>query len=340
VRGKRRRILQVMDRKYKTKSAIPAIVRSATLIVAEEGSAPPAPPRTLRQAAVVACRSSSHNVERSLKCMNTHRMTERHVWVGPILLTWCACAPAWADSGPDLAQLVQNPIAKVISLPFQNNLNFGVGPDHDPQNLLNIQPVLPFQLGRDWNLITRTIIPVDYQPPALSGGSDFGGIGDISLALYFSPARPTHGVIWGVGPALVFPSANHQTLGQGKFSTGISAVALTVQGHWLMGTLVTEVASVSGVSYRRNVNQMLVQPFINYNFPRGWYLTSSPIVTANWRAPRGQQWMVPVGGGGGRAFRVGKQALNAQIQAFDDVTHPRGSGNWTLRAQFQLLFPK
>jgi hypothetical protein len=250
------------------------------------------------------------------------------------------CGPACADGGPDLAQLVQNPIAKVISVPFQNNLNFGVGPDHDPQDVMNIQPVLPIQINEDWNVISRTIIPVDYQPPSSPGGSAVGGVGDINLALYFSPARTSSSLIWGIGPALIFPSANHAVLGQGKFSAGISAVALTIQGPWLVGALVTQVASVSGLAYRRDVSQMLMQPFINYNFPRGWYLTSSPILTANWKAPGSQQWTVPVGAGGGRAFRLGKQAMNAQLQAFDDVTHPRGTGNWTLRVQFQLLFPK
>jgi hypothetical protein len=270
----------------------------------------------------------------------THKTMPATVLGVATLFVTCHSRLARADDGPDLAKLVQNPIAKVISLPFQNNLTFGVGPDHDPQDVLNIQPVLPVQISKNWNVITRTIIPVDYQPPALPGGSSVGGLGDISLALYFSPALPTHGVIWGVGPAFIFPSASHRVLGQGKFNTGISAVALTIQGRWLVGALVTEVASVSGISYRRQVNQTLVQPFMNYNFPRGWYLTSSPIIAANWKAPGSQQWTVPVGAGGGRAFRVGKQALNAQLQAFDNVEHPHLAGNWTLRAQFQLLFPK
>jgi hypothetical protein len=261
------------------------------------------------------------------------------VWGAGMLIVF-GCGQTCADENQDLAQLVQNPIAKVISVPFQNNLTFGVGPDHDPQNVLNIQPVLPFQINSDWNVITRTIIPVDYQPPLSPEGSGLGGVGDISLALYFSPARTSSALIWGVGPAFVLPSANHEELGQGKFSTGLSAVALSIQGPWLVGALVTEVASVSGVSYRGNVSQMLVQPFINYNFPRGWYLTSSPIITANWKAPGSQHWTVPVGAGGGRAFRIGKQAMNTQVQAFDNIEHPHNGGNWTLRVQFQLLFPK
>ena len=250
------------------------------------------------------------------------------------------CSRSYADDAPDLAKLVQNPIAKVISLPFQDNLTFGVGPDHDPQNVLNIQPVLPLRLNDDWNVITRTIIPVVYEPALAPGAGATGGLGDTSLALYFSPARPYRSIIWGIGPAFSFATATRGELGQQKLSAGVSAVALTIQGPWLAGALVTEVASISGVAYRENVNQMLVQPFINYNFPRGWYLTSSPIITANWKAAGSQQWSVPIGGGAGRAFRVGKQALNASIQAFDSVERPHEAGNWILRTQFQLLFPK
>jgi hypothetical protein len=115
---------------------------------------------------------------------------------------------------------------------------------------------------------------------------------------------------------------------------------LTIRGHWLVGALATDVASVGGVSYRQSVHQMLVQPFINYNFPRGWYLTSSPIITANWEEPGSQQWTVPIGGGAGRTFHLGQQAMSAQVQAFGNVVRPREAGNWTLRAQVQLLFPK
>jgi hypothetical protein len=271
---------------------------------------------------------------------STNTAAAAAAWMVAFFATASYCSRSYAQDAPDLAKLVQNPIAKVISLPLQNNLTFGVRPDHDPQNVLNIQPVLPLRLNADWNLITRTIIPVIYEPALAPGAGTTGGLGDTSLALYFSPARPYHSVIWGVGPAFSFATATHRELGQQKLSAGVSAVALTIQGPWLAGALVTEVASVSGVTYRKNVNQMLVQPFINYNFPRGWYLTSSPIITANWEAAGSQQWTVPIGGGGGRAFRIGKQALNASLQAFGNVARPQEAGNWTLRAQFQLLFPK
>src|SRR5580658_8203971 len=119
----------------------------------------------------------------------TQLMKSRLVYGLRLLLAGVGFGVAHADDAPDLAQLVQNPVASVISLPFQNNLNFGVGPQKDPQDVLDIQPVLPFQISNDWNVITRTIIPVVYQPPASSPGSGLGGIGDINLALYFSPAR-------------------------------------------------------------------------------------------------------------------------------------------------------
>ena len=268
--------------------------------------------------------------------------TKNWCWNGAAIgLTVASCLPsmARADDAPELAQLVQNPIAKVISVPFQNNLTFGVGPQSDAQDVLNIQPVLPFNVGSDWNLIARAIIPVIHEPTLGPGFESTNGLGDASLALYLSPSHPD-GIIYGIGPAFTFSTASSRQLGQGKYDAGLSAVALTIRGPWLVGALVTDVASFAGPSDRRNAHQMLVQPFVNYNFAGGWYLTGSPIITANWEAASGQKWTVPLGGGGGRAFRLGKQAMNFQVQAFNLVERPHYAGDWILRAQFQLLFPK
>jgi hypothetical protein len=215
-----------------------------------------------------------------------------------------------------------------------------VGARDDALNVLDIQPVVPFRVSPDWNVITRTIIPVVHEPAFTPEMGSTDGIGDVSLAAYLSPAKTSTALIWGVGPAVTFPSASNQVLGQGKVSAGLSAVALTIQGHWLMGALVTDGASVAGESDRRGVHQMLVQPFVNYNLPRGWYLTSSPIITSNWQARSGQQWTVPLGGGAGRIVRLGKQAISTYVQAFGNATAPHAAGRWTLRVQVQLLFPK
>lgn len=240
----------------------------------------------------------------------------------------------------EMAKAAQNPVADLISLPFQNNTNFGFGPDDDIQNVLNIQPVIPFHLSENWNLITRTIVPLINQPEVVQGTGDEFGLGDINFTAFFSPKNPTKGIIWGAGPIFAFPTATDEKLGSEKWSLGPSAVALTIQGPWLFGALINNVWSFAGDDDRDDVNAMLVQPFVNYNLPNGWYLVSSPIITANWEAASGNTWLVPLGGGVGKIFRIGNQPVNAQIQAFYNVEKPELVGDWTLRFQLQLLFPK
>ena len=195
-------------------------------------------------------------------------------------------------------------------------------------------------LSPNWNLITRTIIPVLDEPALAPGIGGVSGLGDAQLSLYLSPSHATDGVIWGVGPSLSFPTATDRSLGAGKYSLGVSTALLTIRGPWLLGCLITDVASVAGEEDRKNVHQFLTQPFIDYNFLHGWYLASSPIVTADWKAPSGNKWTVPMGGGGGKILRVGRQAINAYVQVFDNVVRPHDAGNWTLRLQIQLLLPR
>ena len=246
---------------------------------------------------------------------------------------------ARAEDQAALAQAAQNPVANMISLPLQNNTNFGVGPGDDTQNILNIQPVIPVSLSQNWNLITRTIAPVVYQPEMVPGaGSEFG-LGDINATLFFSPAKPGK-LIWGLGPVFSFPTATDDVLGTDKWSAGPSAVALTINGPWVIGGLASNLWSYAGDDDRADVNQFLFQYFINYNLADGWYLSSAPIITANWEADSGNQWTIPFGGGVGKIFKIGKQAMNAQVQAFYNVEKPDGGADWTLRLQLQFLFPK
>jgi hypothetical protein len=240
------------------------------------------------------------------------------------------------DEG-ELARAAQNPVASMISLPFQNNMSFGVGPDDRVQNVHNIQPVWPVSLSKKWNLITRTILPVISQPAPGTDRTD--GLGDLNFTGFFSPKKPGK-VIWGVGPALVFPTATDDVLGSGKFSLGPSVVALTMKGQWVIGALASNVWSVAGKDDRADVNFFLMQYFINYNFPSGWYLTSAPIITANWEADSGEQWIVPFGGGIGKVFRIGNQPMNINTQAFYNVETPTNGPKWQWRWQIQFLFPK
>jgi hypothetical protein len=244
------------------------------------------------------------------------------------------------DRADKLREAAQNPVANLISVQFQNNVNFNYGPYNGTQNVLNFQPVIPIRLNDDWNLITRPITPIVYQPrlaPEL--GPEFG-LSNIQPQLYLSPANPGK-IIWGAGVAFYLPTATNKTLGSNAWGAGPGFVALTIQEPWVLGALVNNVwAWRNG----QQVDQMTFQYFINYNLPHGWYLTSSPVITANWLAPAHDRWVVPFGGGFGRLFRAdGLPPINAQIQAFYNVIRPTDEPlkgpTWSMRFQISFLFP-
>ncbi len=257
--------------------------------------------------------------------------------------------PSQAQDSADLAKAAQNPVAALISLPFQNNTLFGVGADdNDVANVLNIQPVIPFTVG-DWNIVNRTIAPVIYiedlstglaelpDDPQGSGGSF--GLGDINHTVYFSPVDSGR-VIWGVGPSLTLPTASDDIIGTDKWSAGPAAVALSMPGNWVVGSLVRQLWSFAGDDDRADISQLLIQPFVNYNFDQGWYAASSPVITANWEAAADNRWTVPISGGFGRIFNIGDQAMNAQAQAFYNVERTDFGPDWSIRLQVQFLFPR
>ncbi len=239
----------------------------------------------------------------------------------------------------ELARAVQNPVASMISLPFQNNTNFKFGPQEKTQNIMNIQPVWPFELNKDWNLITRTILPVVSQPGFTSSQDRENGLGDTLFTAFFSP-KNSGKWIWGIGPALLIPTSTDDRLGAGEWGAGPAAVALTMRGPWVVGSLISNIWSFTHDGDDDKVNLFTWQPFINYNLDDGWYLSSSPIITANWEADSDNTWTVPVGGGFGKIFRIGKQPMNASVQAFYNVEKPDFGADWQLRLQLQFLFPK
>lgn len=245
-----------------------------------------------------------------------------------------------ANTTEALQKATQNPVASLISVPLQDNSNFGIGSANRTQNVLNVQPVIPMQLTPDWNLITRIIQPIVWQPyPDQNSGGNYG-FGDMNPSFFLTPAKPGK-FIWGGGPTFVLPTATDSSLGQGKWSIGPSFVALAQPGHWTLGMLVNNVWSFAGDSNRPTVNQMLVQYFVNYNLKEGWYLTSQPIITANWVAPKAKDvWTMPFGGGVGRIMKVGFQPINVSAQVYANAVYPKGSSPWGIRLQIAFLFPK
>jgi len=243
-------------------------------------------------------------------------------------------------STEELAKASQNPIANMISLPFQNNTNLNIGPNDSTQNILNIQPVWPFEINDDWNLITRTILPVVSNPSVLTGSENdrVNGIGDTLFTGFFSP-KHSGAITWGVGPALLIPTATKDVLGQDTWAGGIGVVVLAMPGRWVVGSLMNNIWSFGGGE--ADINFFTWQYFVNYNFDDGWYATSAPIITANWEADSDNKWTVPFGGGFGKIFKIGNQPINAQLSLYNNVITPDNLGaEWQIRTQIQFLFPK
>ena len=241
----------------------------------------------------------------------------------------------------DQAKQSQNPIADMISVPFQNNTNLNPGPDRGTLNVLNVQPVVPVSLGPDWAVITRTILPVISEPALAADGNRTNGVGDALFSAFFSP-RNSHGWIWGAGPAIQAPTHSDAVLGNNNWGLGPTFVVLHLEAGspWVYGVLVNNVWSISGGRFSRAYNNGLMQPFANYNLGRGTYLVSAPIVTVNWTAAGGQQWTVPLGGGIGQIVHLGKLPVNMQLSGYYNVARPTEGPNWQIRTQIQFLFPK
>ena len=244
-------------------------------------------------------------------------------------------------STEELAKLAQNPVGNLISVPFQNNTNFDYGPLEKYQNILNIQPVYPIHLSDEWNVITRTIFPLLWQPAVYPGQGSTFGLGDTQFSAFLSPAQPK-GLIWGVGAIAQLPTHTSDVLGNDRWALGPTAVVLKIThgSPWVYGVLANNIWSVNGSNSSPPISQMLVQPFLNYNFKGGAYLTTAPIITANWQADSGDTWTVPLGGGVGKIFHLGRLPVNTQASAYYNVETPKYGPDWQLRLQVQLMFPK
>jgi hypothetical protein len=268
-------------------------------------------------------------------------MNTRTIRVAAFTAIMVAASAAHAElSSEELAKIAQNPVGNLISVPFQNNLNLNAGPYERGQDILNIQPVIPIDVNADWNIITRTILPVISQPGVAPNQGRTFGIGDLQITAFLSPANPG-AWIWGVGAITQLPTHSDPLLGNNNTGFGPSFVVLHLEkgSPWVYGALANNLWS-SNNSTAPSYSNGLLQPFLNYNFKGGAYLTSSPIITMDWQAKGSNRLTVPVGGGVGKIFHLGRLPVNTQLASYYNVVRSEFAPNWQIRAQFQFMFPK
>src|SRR5664279_1911795 len=244
-------------------------------------------------------------------------------------------APA-ANEAAELAKKLANPIASLISVPFQNNTFYGMGTYNGTQNVMNFQPVITIKLNENWNVITRIIVPIVTQYNVTGENTSQSGLSDITASAFFSPSHTHNGLTWGVGPAFLIPTATNTYLGTGKFGIGPTAVILKQANGFTYGALMNQIWSVAGSSDRANVSQLFVQPFFTYNWKSGAGIGVVGSITQNWETQKNATTItVPFTG----ITKFGKQIVQLAVgPQFPVSGTPLADFGW--RAQLTLIFPK
>ena len=248
-------------------------------------------------------------------------------------------APALGQDETELAKKLANPVASLISVPIQANYDSNIGPDEEGSVWrINIQPVAPFALNDNWNLITRTIVPLIDQQDLPVAGSGASGIGDIVQSFFFSPAPTSGGLIWAVGPVLLYPTASDAALGAEKWGVGPTFLVLKQQGQWTFGALVNHIESVAGDGDRADVSLTLLQPFLSYITRTKTTLGLSTETTYDWE---NEAWSVPIAFNVAQLLKIGPQIVQVGVGTrYWAVSPDGGSQNWGARVQLTLLLPK
>ncbi len=238
----------------------------------------------------------------------------------------------------ELAKKLSNPVAALISVPLQNNFDFGAGPDGDGfQFKLNVQPVIPFSLNEEWNLISRTIVPYVYQEN-IFGTSSQSGLSDTVQSLFFSPKAPTSGGwIWAAGPVLLLPTATDDLLGSEKWGAGPTALALKQQNGWTYGVLANHLWSFAGDSSRAEVNATFIQPFVSFSTKKQTTFGLNSESTYDWS---NDQWTVPLNASVSQLVKLGGKPVQFSLGARYYADKPANGPDWGLRFAITFLFPK
>ena len=246
--------------------------------------------------------------------------------------TAAAAATNAAPNADELAKKLSNPIASLISVPFQYNYSRTYG-DDGYKNLLNIQPVIPVSISEDWNLISRTILPVIQQSNVQPGRTQFG-LGDTVQSLWFSPKAPTSsGLIWGIGPAGLLPTGT-DGIGANTWAFGPTIVALKQSGSLTYGFLMNQLWDTGGPA---DISSLYIQPFLAKGLGKGRTLSLNSESTYNWKS---KKWTAPINLAYSKVSKWGKQMVSNQVGAGWYLTSPKGGADWQLRYALTLLFPK
>ena len=241
-------------------------------------------------------------------------------------------------SAEELAKKLSNPVAALISIPFQNNMDIGIGQYNGSKNTLNFQPVIPISLTSKLNLITRYIIPVISQHDITGEGTNQNGLSDAVVSAWFSPAEAKNGLVWGVGPVFLLPIATDDMLGTKKWGVGPTALVLKQFKGWTVGALVNQIWSVAGDETRNDVNQMFIQPFMSYNWKSGAGLAVNAEITQNWVSSATSVFINPIITG---VTKIGTQIVSLGIGPRIQVAAPNGDrADIGVRAAVTFVFPK
>lgn len=266
-------------------------------------------------------------------------MNTSPLWL-PAILVFCSSA-AFAQTDEELQKKLANPVADLVSLPFQWNTNLHAGPFQQPQHTLNFQPVYPVKLGNGWSLINRAIVPFVSSPAMAQGQDRKNGLGDITYEGFFTPPGSGGGLVWGVGPALTLRTATDDRLGQGKWSLGPAFVALQQEGKWSVGGLVTQLWSIAGDDQRRDVSAFSLQPIISYRIDSKYTVGYLGTITADWKEHNSNRWTVPLG----VSLSILSKPKNSVPMNFNfgigyNAVRPDNAPDWFLRAQVTFILPK
>ena len=264
--------------------------------------------------------------------------------VAALVIALCLCAgrASTEESQPSpgsagLAQQLLNPVAALISVPFENNLDFDAGPARATSYTGNVKPVIPFSLSKGWNLITRTVVPFISTESPEFGGRRASGVGDITATFYLSPSLPTHGWYWGAGPTLIVPSASYSSIGSGKWSAGPTLAVLRQTGAWTFLAIAGHAWSFAGDPSLPAVSTTVLQPTLSFTTAKDASFGIDTTASYDWTS---RQWTLPVELSASQLFSIGKQSLSIGMTGRYAVRHPVDDPEWGLVLTLTLLLPK